>query len=171
MLDRALTAPFYDSLQQGFPLRQAWAFEVLGHKMLKWLMVGFWVLCLAMGGAARRGALYMVLIAAIVVVLKHYSPVSCPWDLPEFGGRNPGAGRCLPAGHPITGFALFGLYLALRPARAANYALAAGLLIGLLAGAVQVARGAHFPSHVLWTAWVAWATTLALAALVARPRA
>lgn len=128
-------------------------------------MIGFWLFCLAWGGALRRGALHMALIAAVIVALKHYSPVSCPWNLPEYGGASPDAGRCSPAAHPITGFALFGLVLALsaKP-RAARYALAAALLIGAAAGAVQVARGAHFPSHVLWTAWIAWAVTLALAA-------
>lgn len=153
-----------------FPLRQVWALEVLGHTGLKWLMVGFWLCCLAWRGPLRRGAVYMAVIAALVVTLKHYSPVSCPWDLLEYGGTKPDTGRCLPAGHPITGFALFGLALALSQnrARAARYTLAAAVLIGFAAGAVQVARGAHFPSHVLWTAWVAWAITLALAALARR---
>ena len=76
----------------------------------------------------------MAVIAAVVAALKHYSPISCPWDLPEFGGAKPDAGRCLPAAQ----------------------------LVGFVAGAVQVARGAHFPSHVLWTAWIAWGVTLAL---------
>ena len=53
--------------------------------------------------------------------------------------------------------------------RKARAVLCAAWIIGLAAGAVQVARGAHFVSHVLWTAWVAWAVTLALAA--ARGRA
>jgi membrane-associated PAP2 superfamily phosphatase len=65
--------------------------------------------------------------------------------------------------------------LALRPDVTAvgglgDAALAAAWIIGLGAGAIQVARGAHFASHVLWTAWVAWAVTLA-AARLAPPRA
>lgn len=157
-------------MERAFPLRDAWALDVVGHTGLKWLMVGFWVFCLAWGGVLRRGALYMALIAAVVVTLKHYSPVSCPWDLLEYGGSKPDTGRCLPAGHPLSGFALFGLVLALSQSkqRAACYTLAAALLVGLAAGAVQVARGAHFPSHVLWTAWIAWAITLALAGLAPR---
>ena len=162
-LDRQLIAPFYDPALRAFPLRRSWAFEVLGHAALKWLMLGFWLFCLAWGGRLRRGALYMAVIAAVVAALKHYSPISCPWDLPEFGGAKPDAGRCLPAAHPMTGFALFGLVLAFREKpRAARYALAAALLIGFVAGAVQVVRGAHFPSHVLWSAWIAWAVTLAM---------
>jgi membrane-associated PAP2 superfamily phosphatase len=166
LLDRQLIAPFYDPALREFPLRRSWGFEALGHTALKWLMLGFWSFCLAWGGPLRRGALYMALIAAVVAALKHYSPVSCPWDLPEYGGAKPDAGRCLPAAHPITGFALFGLVLALsEQPRAARYALAAALLVGVVAGAVQVVRGAHFPSHVLWTGWIAWAVTLALAGL------
>jgi membrane-associated PAP2 superfamily phosphatase len=38
--------------------------------------------------------------------------------------------------------------------------------MGLAAGAIQLARGAHFASHVLWTAWIASAITLLLAAVV-----
>ena len=165
LLDRQLIASFYDPALRDFPLRRSWAFEVLGHTGLKWLMVGFWLFCLGWGGRLRRGALYMAVIAAVVVALEHYSPVSCPWHLPEYGGAEPDAGRCLPAAHPVTGFSLFGLVLALRGRpQAARYTLTAALLVGVVAGAVQVARGAHFPSHVLWTAWIAWAVTLALAA-------
>jgi membrane-associated PAP2 superfamily phosphatase len=127
-------------------------------------MLALWLACLAWR-PLRRGALYMALAAVAVVLLKNASPWSCPWDLVEWGGRYaaPGPGRCLPAAHPLTGFALFGLYFALRRdwPRAARAALAAAWTIGLAAGAVQVARGAHFASHVLWTAWVAWAVALA----------
>lgn len=168
--DRTLIAPFYDPALHSFPLKDAWLLAVPGHTGLKWLAVGFWLFCLAWGGSLRRGALYMAVIAAAVSLLKYYSPVSCPWDLVEYGGRNPATGRCLPAAHPLTGFALFGLYLALRDGnpRAARYALAAGWIIGLAAGAIQIARGAHFLSHVLWTAWVAWGVTVALAELERR---
>jgi membrane-associated PAP2 superfamily phosphatase len=169
-VDRWISSIAYDAGQRRFPLKDAWVLAVPGHTGLKWLMLGFWVFCLAWGGSLRRGALYMALIAAAVSLMKYYSPVSCPWDLVEYGGRNPATGRCLPAAHPLTGFALFGLYLALRDGnpRAARYALAAGWIIGLAAGAIQIARGAHFLSHVLWTAWVAWGVTLALAALERR---
>jgi membrane-associated PAP2 superfamily phosphatase len=112
----------------------------------------------------------MALIAAVVLGLRHYSPFPCPWDLPLFGGRTPATGRCLPAAHPLVGFALFGLWLSLsveRP-RAARYALAAALVLRIAAGAMQAARGAHFISHILWTGWLAWAVTLALAAATSK---
>jgi membrane-associated PAP2 superfamily phosphatase len=170
-VDRALASHFYDAAAGRFQLKDTWLLAVAGHTGLKWTMLGLWVLCLAWGSTLRRGALYMAAIALVVSLLKHYSPVSCPWDLVEYGGREPQAGGCLPAAHPLTGFALFGLYLALRQDRspAARITLAAAWAIGIAAGAVQVARGAHFASHVLWTAWVAWAVTLLLAAGGRRP--
>lgn len=168
--DHALENLFYDPARRGFPLKDAWLLAVPGHTWLKWTALGFWVLCLALGGALRRGALYMVAIALAIEALKHYSPYSCPWDLPEYGGSQPDTGRCLPAAHPLTGFAFFGLALALWPARrrAAAAVFAAAWLVGLAAGTIQMARGAHFASHVLWTAWLAWAVTLLLALLERR---
>jgi membrane-associated PAP2 superfamily phosphatase len=171
--DRYITGLFYDRALGTFPLKDTWLLAVAGHTGLKWAGVGFFVFCLAWGGRLRGGALYMAVIVAVAQLLKYYSPYSCPWDLPEYGGDKPLAGACLPVAHPLTGFALFGLWLALRDTpRTARAALAAAWLVGLLAGAVQVARGAHFVSHVLWTAWVAWALTLLLAMLplAFRPR-
>jgi membrane-associated PAP2 superfamily phosphatase len=166
-LDRRMTALAYDPVLRGFPLRHSWPLERLGHDALKWLMLAFWVACLAWR-PLRVGALYMALAAVTVWVLKHSSGHSCPWDLSAYGAESAvGPGRCSPAGHPVVGFALFGLYFALRDERprAARAALLAAWIIGLAAGAVQIARGAHFASHVLWTAWVAWTVTLAAAAL------
>lgn len=167
-MDRAISVAFFDPVARRFPLKASWWLAKAGHEGLKWLMVAFWLLCLAWR-PLRLGAAYMALAALAVALLKHASPYSCPWDLVEWGGRHapPGPGACLPAAHPVAGFALFGLYFALREERprAARAALAAAWIIGLAAGAVQVARGAHFASHVLWTAWVAWGVTLAAAAL------
>jgi membrane-associated PAP2 superfamily phosphatase len=164
-LDRAASGVFYDAARQRFPLHDNWFLTRVAHDGLSWAMLLFWLACLVRGGAWRRGALLMACAVAVVLSLKSLSSVACPWDLPEFGGQVQ-SGRCLPAAHPVAGFGLFGLYLALREPRprAARYTLVAALVIGLAAGAVQVARGAHFASHVLWTAWIAWVVTRALAA-------
>jgi membrane-associated PAP2 superfamily phosphatase len=175
--DAFLSHLFFDPARAGFWLKNNWLLAVPGHTGLKWTMLGVWALCLVLGGQLRRGGLYMGAIAVVVLLIREISPYSCPWDLPEFGGDKPQAGRCAPAAHPLTGFALFGLYLALREGRrrGAYAALAAAWVIGIAAGAIQLARGAHFASHVLWTAWVAWALTLVLARLPpaarGRPRA
>ncbi|HEY7241402.1 MAG TPA: hypothetical protein VH600_19680 [Burkholderiales bacterium] len=139
-LDRRLTALAYDPAARGFPLQHSRVLEVALHDWLKWSMAACWAFCLA-SPPLRRGALYMALAAAAVLLLRATSLYSCPWDLPQYGGGS-----------------------------LARAALAAAWIIGLAAGAIQVARGAHFASHVLWTAWVAWTVTLA-AARLAPPRA
>jgi membrane-associated PAP2 superfamily phosphatase len=166
--DRFLADLFYDPARRAFPLKDTWLLAVPGHEWLKWAALAVWGLCLALGGPFRRGALYAGVVALAIAALRQYSPFACPWDLLEYGGTKPDAGRCLPAAHPLTGFAFFGLYFSLRDARPrlAVAALAAAWLVGLAAGAVQMARGAHFASHVLWTAWLAWALTSLLSMLL-----
>jgi membrane-associated PAP2 superfamily phosphatase len=188
-LDLRLSALAYAPEQRAFPLRDAWLFAVLGHSALKYAAVALW--CALLVAAAwmprrRRIALHawagMTLTVLVVAGLKELSAHSCPWDLVQFGGRaqwypllgavpaEPGPGRCLPAAHASSGFALFALYFALRDdyPRLARAALVLAWVLGSIAGAVQVVRGAHFASHALWTAWLAWALNIALYALVRR---
>jgi len=188
-LDAAISSLAYSPAQRDFPLREAWLTEVVGHKGLKHFSLALWIGLLGVALAShawRRAALHAALGAALaataVTVLRGWSVHSCPWDLAAFGGSaqwfplfgevpaNPGPGGCLPSGHASSGFALFALYFALRDAhpRLARAALAFAWALGLVAGAVQVARGAHFASHILWTAWVAWALNVALYALIRR---
>lgn len=124
--------------------------------------------------AWRREALYvfvgMVAVTALVGSLKVVTNVDCPWDLAGFGGDRPyvtlfgdrpdylPAARCFPGAHSSSGFALLALYLALRDrARRASYvALAFGLAVGVTFAIGQEARGAHFLSHDLASAGIAW---------------
>jgi membrane-associated PAP2 superfamily phosphatase len=115
------------------------------------------------------------LAALIVSSLRAISEHSCPWDLSAFGGTAeyfrffdtvpliPGPGRCAPSGHAASGFVWLAGYIALRGVdrTAARYALAFSLLLGILAGLTQLARGAHFLSHVLLTAWICFAVAWA----------
>ncbi len=192
-VDAWLASVAFDSTRGEFPLRTNWWLAVPGHVGLKYLSLAVWFVLLAVAiaplGRAQRwrrpaahAALGVALAAAVVVLLRNASAHSCPWDLAGFGGNaawfplfgdppaNAGPGRCLPAAHASSGFALFGVYFALRrPApRAARLAFAVAVLIGLAAGAVQVARGAHFLSHVLWTACIAYGVNLALERLLVR---
>ena len=176
-LDWRLSVLAYSPEAHGFPLRDAWVTAVAGHSGLKYLSLLLWVALLGVALVSRtwrrealHAALGAALAAAAVSALRGWSAQSCPWDLVAFGGSNPGAGRCLPSGHASSGFALFSIYFALRDAhpRLARWALALAWALGLLAGAVQVARGAHFASHALWTAWIAWALNLGLYALLRR---
>ena len=188
-LDFRMSALAYSPEARGFPLKDAWLLAVLGHSALKYFAVGVWCALLVVAAAAPRWRLPalhafagIALAAFAVAGLRELSAHSCPWDLAQFGGTAqwfpvfgevpaaPGPGRCLPAAHASTGFALFALYFALRDERPrlARWALAAAWLLGLAAAGVQVARGAHFVSHGLWTAWVAWALNIGLYALIRR---
>jgi membrane-associated PAP2 superfamily phosphatase len=35
--------------------------------------------------------------------------------------------------------------------------------LGIAYGIGQMLRGAHYPSHTMWTAWICWALTVAAA--------
>ena len=166
----------------GFALNQNWWLqEVLhtGARRLSWLltlalMLMIWWPLGALRALPRadRAALVMgILLAALAVqLMKRASLTSCPWDLAEFGGTahyvshwrwgvaDGGGGHCFPAGHASTAFAYLAATFWLRPhaPRAARWWLAGALLAGLLLGVVQMARGAHYLSHVLWSGWVCW---------------
>jgi len=105
-----------------------------------------------------------------IAAFKSITLSSCPWDLALFGGHadwvrhwqwgvaDGGPGRCFPSGHATVGFAFFAAAFAWRAhdrQRARSWWWAA-MLVGVVAGVTQVARGAHFVSHVAWTAWLCW---------------
>ena len=183
----------------GFALRDHWWLSTVLHdgaRQLAWVGAAVlavnvvWPLTPAL---TRRERLWWLLAtltgAALVPLIKQMSLTSCPWDLTEFGGRaehlshwlqfkpwgvaDGAGGRCFPSGHATSAFCFFSGSFALRRAypRAARWWTAAVLLLGLLLGAVQLARGAHFPSHTLWSAWICFSLNAALAPwLRAAPR-
>jgi membrane-associated PAP2 superfamily phosphatase len=108
----------------------------------------------------------------------------CPWDYDRYGGPVPysglfepappgcARGNCFPAGHASGGFSLMSSYFIFygRSRGRAIAGLLAGLALGSLFGFGQVARGAHFVSHNIWTAAVCWFSALALYQWVFRGR-
>jgi membrane-associated PAP2 superfamily phosphatase len=138
--------------------------------------------------AMRRPAAFftisMLLSIGVVGLLKTLTNVDCPWDLTLFGGRFPyvelfadrpdalRVGRCFPAAHASSGYALLALYFTFRERHAglAKLGLALGLLTGLTFGLAQQARGAHFVSHDLWSAFLVWTVTLSVYAFAFRAR-
>jgi membrane-associated PAP2 superfamily phosphatase len=131
-------------------------------------------------GVRQRRVTAAATVAALMAVpaLKRISLTSCPWDVVDYGGTVPwvshwafsvadgGPGHCFPSGHAVAAFAFLVPALAWRqqhPGRARR-ALAAVLAVGALFGAVQVLRGAHYLSHVLWSAWLCGALAVALEA-------
>lgn len=175
----------------GFALRDAWWTRGLLHEGGRWLagsalaLQAWDVARPVMPGPTRAQRRYWLLVTAalmlLVPLLKLFSTTSCPWDLAMFGGgaayvphwlpgvADRGPGHCFPSGHAVSAFAFFGLYFLWRPHRpgAARVLLAATLAAGAVAGWVQVARGAHFPSHALWSGWLCW--SLAIVAQAACP--
>lgn len=126
----------------------------------------------------------VVLLCMLAVpAIKRLSATSCPWDLAAFGGvaqhlshwrwgvADGGGGRCFPSGHAVAAFGFFGLYFLWRDidTRRARMWLLIVLVAGAFFGAVQLARGAHFPSHTLWSAWLCWTLSAAADALMRLP--
>lgn len=153
----------------------------LGWAALAALVVNVWRPLWAGPSRAERLRWLAVTVLCVLVVpaLKQFSLSSCPWDLAEFGGvaryvphwqsiwghvADGGPGRCFPSGHAAAAFAFIGGWFVLRPyqPRAARLWLMGVLVCGVLFGVGQFLRGAHYPSHTLWTAWLCWALSAAL---------
>lgn len=173
----------------GFAWRDAWATRTLLHDGGRWLSVlllagvALDARGTAQGAPSLRDRLYWlaVIVASLLLVpaLKRFSLTSCPWDLAEFGGAaayvphwlpgvaDGGPGHCFPSGHAVAAFAFFGLYFLWRPhrPRLARASLVATLVVGAAFGWAQLARGAHFASHTLWSAWMCWTVQSGAAAV------
>ena len=173
-LDDACVDPFFDAATRTWTCKNTWWANAVLHKGGRDLVFVSAVACVgvALFGARwprlrpwRRSAAFIALglglSAAIAGYLKHRSPVPAPWESTRYGGPIPHLspfadyppglelGGCFPGAHAASAFALMGLYYALRErdVKRAWLALAAGYALGLAFGAVQVIRGAHFPSH------------------------
>lgn len=186
--DFAVSRIFFDSSAGIFPLREMPVFAVAGHTGLRWLALFIWCSSVVIAVASiwvaalrewRPPLIFFCVTVALTTLLaallKMTSAHSCPWDLQGFGGTahwfplfdapvfGSGPGRCWPSGHSAGGFSLMAGYFALcRNHRAiARIALVVALGLGALMSFVQVARGAHFLSHCLWSLWIAWFCSLA----------
>lgn len=129
----------------------------------------------------RTGAVLAVFASlAAVALLKRYSLTSCPWELQIFGGvaqhishwqwgvADGGGGRCFPGGHASAALGLMPASLPfwlhpdadLRKTGRRLFLLTLGA--GLVFGMAQTLRGAHYPSHTLWTACICWTVGVAV---------
>ena len=174
----------------GFAWRDAWLTSTVLHKggrVLAWgllaIMFAYAWWPLLTGPSRTERALWLavtLLCLLLIPAIKHASKTSCPWDLAEFGGVaayvphwrfdriDGGSGHCFPSGHAVAASAFFSGYFLLRAHRLtfARCWLAGVCALLLLFGWAQLARGAHYPSHTFWSAWLCWAVC-ALAARVA----
>lgn len=189
--DLALIRLYGDA--QGFALRNAWITRNLLHDGGRWLSAAMLALLVwdvwrpILPGRTLKHRLFglgVVLLNLLVVpLIKRFTSTSCPWDLAEFGGiaayvphwqlgvSGGGGGHCFPSGHAVAAFAFFGAYFSWRQhhPRLARATLVGVLVVGSLFAWAQMARGAHFASHSLWTAWLCW--TVAMAAYLVQPSA
>lgn len=169
---------------QGFPWREHWlardivhsggrglGFLVLGLLVvnLRWPLLRRWAPAMDL---RERGYWLLLTLACLLVVpaLKQISLTSCPWSLQEFGGPaayvshwrwgvpDGGSGGCFPSGHAVSAFGFVGGFMMLRRHHrgAAFTWLGVVLALGAVYGWTQMARGAHYISHSLWSAWWCW---------------
>jgi len=154
-----------------------WFVRLIGLAALITLVSGFWLPRLRRW---RRDAAYLtlalILVPSVVGALQLVTNVDCPRDLDRYGGDRPYVGlladrpdelpraACYPGSHASSGFALMAFYFLLlgpRPRMASRF-LAGAVLIGIIFSFGQQSRGAHFLSHDLASAAIAWFVLLAL---------
>lgn len=188
-IDLALARLAYDPARNAFPLREHILTTRISHDGVKfastlvfaWILLALWkpVGLLSRLDRPHRVYLFAAVFACLIVIasLKRGSALHCPWGLIEFGGSHAylrlfdavpqgwQRGSCFPAGHALSAFAYIGGYFAWRGVdrRVARAWLVAVLAVGAWAGVSQQLRGAHFLSHTLWTAWLAWTLSAGLA--------
>ncbi|MBE7538460.1 MAG: phosphatase PAP2 family protein [Opitutaceae bacterium] len=110
-------------------------------------------------------------VPAFIGELKSVTNVFCPSEIRAYGGDQPyvrvlerhsdsdrptRCGHCFPAGHASGGFALLGLVGLASSRRARVLTIVPGLAAGCIMGFYQMAKGAHFLSHTVVTALIAW---------------
>lgn len=107
----------------------------------------------------------------LVGLSKTATNIFCPEEITRYGGDAPYVrlcepyppeqrplrrGRCFPAGHASGGFALLSLAGLAQTARGRRTGVAMGVVVGGAMGLYQMMNGAHYLSHTLVTALLAW---------------
>ncbi len=182
-LDLWWISHFYDFQSQNWLFKHHWLFDTVIHTGGQWFVkvaALAWLIAVIMtffhqGLKPFRKILVYFLVAAaagplLVSFFKQLTHIYTPWDLRIFHGAQPyirlldpvppGApvGHAFPAGHSSGGFAFVSLYFLLRhhDSSYSRYGLVFGICLGLVFGLGQQARGAHFPSHDLFSLAVCW---------------
>ncbi|MBL9199371.1 MAG: phosphatase PAP2 family protein [Opitutaceae bacterium] len=121
-------------------------------------------------------ALTLATVPTLVGGLKDATNVFCPSENRRYGGdvayakvfdcfpesdRPARRGRCFPAGHSSGGFALCALAGVARTRRGQAWGIAVATAVGGTMGFYQMAKGAHYLSHTVVTAGLAWVVFLA----------
>ncbi len=186
-IDILLADAAFDRISRSFPMRHAWLAETFNHVILKGIlsMLAASAVLMALWDAvrpchgwkdSRRTGIRVVAMSAVLVplaisLLKHASTSHCPWDLQRYGGTEPyirllermpagiSPGHCMPGGHASSALWLISIAAFWWPhnRRKAMGVGALMLIAGIATGWMQQLRGAHFLTHTLWSAWIAFA--------------
>ena len=179
-VDMSLARLFY-KVTEGAWVHNAFV-DFWAYKGAKWVTTGIvlatfvvFLWSLRKGSALFTNTMTRLLASVIVSLVAVWllnltSGVACPWSLAEFSPQgakllhpfaylftgDAAQGRCWPAGHAGTGFALFGFFFAVRrlwPERKLLQAavFAAVMAFGLMCAATRMLQGAHFLSHSVAT--------------------
>lgn len=178
---------FYDEQSRSWPFRGHWLFDTVIHGwgrhfyMLAaalWLVVFFFTWRPGPFKKHKKIMLYVLAASAtgplMVGIGKQTTHIYTPWDLAMFSGTLPyirlfdpvfhglPIGKAFPAGHAAGGYSFFSLYFLLAHLRSPykNHGFFLALGLGLLFGIGQQVRGAHFPSHDLFTLVICWYSAL-----------
>ncbi len=184
-LDIAVSTWFFDASTGTWPHRHGLLSESIlyrGERMFVMtlyaaVLAALLVSLLTRSGRRWRRALLFVALATvtgplIVGLLKSMVHVYVPWRLALFGGDLPyvrlfdpapaglSAGHAFPGGHSSGAFGWLSLYFLLRAGNhpRQNIVLGAVLAAGIVFAATQTVRGAHFPSHDVFTLAICWAS-------------
>ncbi|MFH1216088.1 MAG: phosphatase PAP2 family protein [Pseudomonadota bacterium] len=182
-LDLWWVSHFYDFPSQNWLFKHHWFFDSVIHTGGQWLvkiMALMWLIAFIMTffrqsmKPFRKILVYFIVATAagplLVNLGKQFTHIYTPWDLQIFHGEQPyirlfdtvpdGApvGHAFPAGHSSGGFAFLSLYFLMKhhDSLYSRYGLFFGLCLGLVFGLGQQVRGAHFPSHDLFSLAICW---------------
>ncbi len=112
----------------------------------------------------------------LVGIGKSLTHIYTPWDLKLFNGIHPyirlfdpvpngaNVGHAFPAGHASGGYCFISLYFVLLHfnSKYRIFGFLFGVCNGLVFGLAQEIRGAHFPSHDLFTLVICWYAALSV---------
>ncbi len=185
--DIILSNQFFDVEKQSWIYKDTfWARDILhtaGRYLIAVIGIGsftFWIASFQVDflRAEKSIFLYIALTIGIstglVGILKILTHHHCPYEFDLFGGpvpyvklfdlelAIPKAGRCFPSAHASAGFSLFGFYFVMykRNPRQRGLVFFVVMIVGTMFSLSQIARGAHFVSHNIWSAAICWFVAL-----------
>lgn len=182
-LDVWWVSHFYDFQNNMWPYKHHWFFDDIIHSGGRWfdrIIMLIWLLTFILtyfqfGFKRHRKILLYFLFATatgplMVGVGKHLTHIYTAWDLQMFNGKQPyirlldtvpagvPIGHAFPAGHASGGYAFLSIYFVMLYFRSSYrfFWFFFAICLGLIFGIGQQIRGAHFPSHDLFTLVICW---------------